>query len=109
MAFIFDIWMSVPPSAVPHGDVEWFDPTARTGDGYFCGFFTTAMMSSTVVASTTTAGCEVMLPNQLVTVAGMERILYHGNNGRAAVSVDFRDVGEFSHMPRMAAACLSAS
>ena len=34
MAFIFDISISVPPSAVPHGDVEWFEPTARTGEGY---------------------------------------------------------------------------
>lgn len=56
MAFIFDILISVPPSAVPQGEVEWFEPTARTGDGYWPGFFKTAMISSTEAASTTTAG-----------------------------------------------------
>ncbi len=27
MAFIFPIRISVPPSAVPQGEVEWFEPT----------------------------------------------------------------------------------
>src|SRR5271169_4322198 len=76
MAFIFDIWISVPPSAVPQADVEWFDPTARTGAGYLSGFFRTVTMSLTEVASTMTAGCETMFSNQFVTVLGMIGILY---------------------------------
>src|ERR1035441_7690674 len=76
MAFIFDILISVPPSAVPQGDVEWFDPTARTGDGYWAGFFRTATMSSTEAASTTTAGWEVIFPNQFVTEFAMMRLFY---------------------------------
>jgi hypothetical protein len=67
IAFIFDILISVPPSAVPQGEVEWFEPTARTGDGYCSGFLMTAMMSSTEAASTITAGLETMSPNQFVT------------------------------------------
>src|ERR1039458_1218439 len=75
-AFIFDILISVPPSAVPQGDVEWFEPTARTGEGYWPGFFKTATMSSVEAASTMTAGCDVMFPNQLVTVSGMIGLFY---------------------------------
>src|ERR1700726_2966959 len=79
MAFIFDILISVPPSAVPHGEVGWFEPTARTGDGYRPGFFKTAIMSSTEAASTMTAGWEVMFPNQFVTESGMTGILYRSH------------------------------
>src|SRR5215471_2094375 len=65
--FIF-ILIRVPPSATPHGAVEWFDPTARTGDGYLSGFFKTEMMSSGEFASTIACGCETKSPNQFVTV-----------------------------------------
>ena len=64
--FIF-IRISVPPSATPQGEVEWLEPTARTGDGYFAASFRTATMSSTELASTMTLGCETMSPNQLMT------------------------------------------
>src|SRR6185437_5406911 len=74
--FIFDILMRVPPSAVPQGEVEWFDPTARTGAGYCDGFLRIETISSRVAVSTTTAGWETMLPNQLVTVAGICRLFY---------------------------------
>src|SRR5215472_12637911 len=70
---IFRIWfifirMRVPLSATPQAAVEWFEPTARTGEGYVAGSFITRTMSSTEFASTTTAGWETMLPNQFVTV-----------------------------------------
>src|SRR5215469_1281912 len=72
-AAIFRIWfifirMRVPLSATPQAAVEWFEPTARTGEGYVAGSLITRTMSSTEFASTTTAGWETMLPNQLVTV-----------------------------------------
>ena len=53
--FIF-IRISVPPSATPQGEVEWLEPTARTGDGYFAASFRTATISSTELASTMTLG-----------------------------------------------------
>ena len=58
---------SVPPSVTPQGAVEWFEPTARTGAGYFTGSFSTATMSSTELTSTMTLGCEIRSPNQLLT------------------------------------------
>src|SRR5271166_1050975 len=64
--FIF-IRSSVPASATPQGAVEWLEPTARTGAGYFAGSFSTATMSSTELTSTMTLGCEIRSPNQLVT------------------------------------------
>src|SRR5262249_48263705 len=67
MRFIF-ILISVPPSATPQGAVEWFEPTARIGAGYWLGFLKTLTMSSTVFASTITLGCDTTSPNQLVTV-----------------------------------------
>src|SRR5215472_6619684 len=75
MEFIFAMRMRVPPSAVPQGEVEWFEPTARTGEGYCAGFFRIATISSTEAASATTAGWELMFPNQFVTV-GMIRLFY---------------------------------
>src|SRR5260370_14922253 len=68
MLFILDILIRVPPSATPTGAVEWLEPTARTGEGYWFGFFRILIMSSTEVASTTTRGCEIRSPNQLVIV-----------------------------------------
>ncbi len=59
--------ISVPPSATPHGAVEWFEPTARTGEGYFAGFFITSTMSATELASTIIWGWETTSPNQLAT------------------------------------------
>src|ERR1035437_7663552 len=83
--FIF-IRISVPPSATPHGAVEWLDPTARTGEGYFTGSFMTATMSSTEFASTITLGCETILPNQFVTVfvamnsSGLDKVRLAGKH-----------------------------
>ena len=37
--------MSVPPSTTPQGAVEWLEPMARTGEGYFTGSFRIATMS----------------------------------------------------------------
>src|ERR1700761_1844453 len=62
------IRISVPFSATPQGAVEWLEPTARTGAGYFTGSFITATMSSTLFASTMTWGWETIFPNQFVTV-----------------------------------------
>src|SRR5947207_15944691 len=76
MAFILVILMSVPPRQVPQGEVEWFEPTARTGDGYLTGSFRTATISATDPASTITAGCDVMFPNQFVTVFDMISVFY---------------------------------
>src|SRR3984885_2812549 len=66
MRFIF-IRRRVPPSATAQGAVEWLEPVARTGAGYFAASFMTVTMSSTEFASTMTLGCETRSPNQLVT------------------------------------------
>src|ERR1039457_2239326 len=68
MRFILDILIRVPPSATPTGEVEWLEPTARTGEGYWSGSIRILTMSLTEVASTTTRGCETRSPNQLVIV-----------------------------------------
>ena len=65
--------MRVPPSTTPQGAVEWFEPMARTGEGYFTGSFRMETTSAVELASTTTCGCETKSPNQFVTVdVGME-------------------------------------
>src|SRR5690349_3185982 len=81
MPAIFSILRRVPPSAVPQGEVEWLEPTARTGAGYLSGLLRMATMSWTDEGSTTTAGWETMFPNQFVTVCGMGIILYRGEMG----------------------------
>src|SRR5690242_8167078 len=67
MSCILRITIRVPPSATPQGVVEWLEPTALTGLGYFSVSFRTEMISSTLSASTTTCGDDTMLPNQFCT------------------------------------------
>jgi hypothetical protein len=43
------IHTAVPPSTIVHKVVEWFEPMARTGEGYRLVSFTIATMSSTVL------------------------------------------------------------
>src|SRR5581483_4878926 len=72
--FIPFILITVPPSATPQRDVEWFEPTPRTGEGYFAGSFRIATISSTDFASTITCGCDTTSPNQLL-ICAMDHLI----------------------------------
>src|SRR5215470_2211153 len=67
MRFILRMMTTVPLSATAHGVVEWLEPTARIGLGYFSASRRIAIISCTFSASTTTAGDDVMSANQLCT------------------------------------------